>query len=137
MPSRLSPELTQALTRLHPESLHDAGATLGALDQALRPDEHLLHLVQGWAKGLPCIVARTDRRILVVVSRFPEPLVDSLHPTRTTMSLYGPPGTPRVSLAVVDGRRLLEVTGIRDRGEAAAIRNPPQPQGAPPGRGYF
>ncbi|MHB1138234.1 MAG: ABC transporter permease [Microthrixaceae bacterium] len=136
-PAHLSSELAAALARLHPESVHEAGATLAALDQALRPDERLLHVVQGWAKGLPCVVARTDRRILVVVSRFPEPLVDSLHPTRTTMSLYGPPGTARVSLAVVDGRRLLEVTGIRDRGEAAAIRVPPTPSTASRGRGYF
>jgi hypothetical protein len=40
---------------------------------------------------------------------------------RTSISLYGPPGTDRVSLAVVDRRRLLEVTGIRDRAEAAAL----------------
>ena len=83
-----------------------------------------LALVQGWTKGLLCLVARTDRRVLVVVDRFPEPLVESLHPVRTGISIYGPPGTERVSVAVVDGHRLLEVTGIRDGAEAASLRSP-------------
>lgn len=93
-------------------------------------------LVQGWAKGLPCILVRTDRRIIVVVSRFPEPLVESLHPVRTVISLYGPPATDRTSLTVVDGRRLLEITGILDGTEAAAIctaRTAPKVRS----RGYF
>ena len=126
----------EVLRRLDARSVSDAGVTLLSLDAALEPDEEVRHLVQGWAKGLPCVVVRTTRRVLVVVSRFPEPLVDSLHPTRTSISIYGPPGTDRVSLAVVDGRRLLEVTGIRDADEAAALCGAPVVT-ATRSRGYF
>jgi len=128
--------LAEVSRRLTPNSVLDAGQTLAALDAALAPGEEVRHLVQGWAKGLPCVVARTTDRVLVVVSRFPEPLVESLHPSRTSISIYGPPGTDRVSLAVVDGRRLLEVTGIRDGAEAAALSDAPRtaPTG---GHGYF
>jgi putative ABC transport system permease protein len=56
-------------------------------------------------------------------------IVETLAPESTSVSLYGPPGTDRVSLAVVDGRRLLEVTGIRDSTDAAALRAVPAPRG--------
>ena len=94
----------------------------------LEPDEMVRHLVQGWAKGSVCVVAATDRRLVIVVARHPEPLVETLPPESTSISLYGPPGTDRVSLAVVDGRRLLEVTGIRDSADAAALRATPSPR---------
>ena len=128
--------LAASLARLDPRSIRDAAPTFDSLLDTLGPQEQVQHLVQGWTKGLPCVVARTDRRVLVVVSRFPEPLVESLHPTRTKVSLYGPPGTDRASLTVVDGRRLLEVTGVRDGAEARAICTVPT---APKvrSRGYF
>lgn len=110
--------LDEVLARLDPASVRDAPLALQALARSLAPDEQVEHVVQGWAKGNPCVVARTDRRIVVVLDRFPEPVVESLHPVRTSMTVYGPPGTDRVSLAVLDRRRLLEVTGIRDAGEA-------------------
>lgn len=113
--------LGAALASLDPATVVEARAVLTPFAMTLQPDERVEHLVQGWTKGLMCLVARTDRRVVVVVERFPEPLIESLHPARTTLTLYGPPGTDRTSLAVVDGRRLLEVTGIRDRDEAAAL----------------
>lgn len=113
--------LGAAEDRLDPLTVREAGAVLSPLARALEPDEHIEHLAQGWSKGLMCLVARTDRRVIVIVDRFPEPLVESLHRVRTDITVYGPPGTDRVSLAVVDGRRLLELTGVRDRAEAAAL----------------
>jgi hypothetical protein len=91
---------------------------LAAFARSLDPDEVVQVAAQGWAKGQLTLVARTDRRVVIVLDRFPEPVVESLHRDRTEMVVYGPPGTPRVSLAVVDGRRLLEVTGIRDSAPA-------------------
>ncbi|MDQ2677514.1 MAG: hypothetical protein M3Y51_02130, partial [Actinomycetota bacterium] len=120
--------LGDVLGRLDPASERDAAPVLLPFARALEPDETVLHLVQGWAKGSVCLVASTDRRLVVVVARHPEPLVETLTPESTSISLYGPPGTDRVSLAVVDGRRLLEVTGIRDSAEAAAMRAAPTPR---------
>lgn len=105
---------------------------LAPFARTLEPDERIEHLAQGWSKGLMCLVARTDRRVVVVVDRFPEPLVESLHRKRTAITVYGPPGTDRVSLAVVDGRRLLEVTGVRERDEAAGLAGRSSRTGAVP-----
>ena len=121
--------LGDVLGRLDPASERDAAPILLPFARTLEPDETVEHLVQGWAKGSVCLVARTDRRLVVVVARHPEPLVETLAPESTSVSLYGPPGTDRVSLAVVDGRRLLEVTGIRDSTDAAALRAVPAPRG--------
>ena len=113
--------LDDVLARLDPSSVRDAPLALEGLARSLAPDERVDHVVQGWAKGNPCVVARTDRRVVVVLDRFPEPVVESLHPVRTSLTVYGPPGTERVSLAVLDRRRLLEVTGIRDANEARTM----------------
>jgi hypothetical protein len=110
--------LGAALAPLDPATVREATPVLAAFARALEPDEVVQVAVQGWAKGQLTLVARTDRRIVIVLDRFPEPAVESLHRDRTQMAVYGPPGASRVSLAVVDGRRLLEVTGIRDGGPA-------------------
>jgi len=116
--------LGAALERLDRATQDDAHAVLSAFARSLEPDEQIGHLAQGWTKGLTCLVARTDRGIVIVIDRFPEPVVERLDRRRAAISVYGPPGTERVSLAVVDGRRLLEVTGVRDRSEAAGLVNP-------------
>ena len=108
--------------------MRDAAPVLLPFARLLEPDETVGHLVQGWAKGSVCVVAGTDRRLVIVVARHPEPLIETLPRDSTSISLYGPPGTDRVSLAVVDGRRLLEVTGIRDSADAAALRATPAPR---------
>jgi putative ABC transport system permease protein len=113
--------LGAALERLEEDSVRDAGDLLEVLARALEPDEALQRLVQGWVRGTACVVAATDRRVVVVADRFPEPLVESLPRSRVRVSLFGPPGADHVSLAIVDRRRLLEVTGVRDRGEAAQL----------------
>lgn len=120
--------LADVLERLDPLTVRDARPALVPLARVLDPDEPVRAMVQGWTKGLLCLVVRTDRRIVVVVDRFPEPLVESLDPTRTGISIFGAPGTDRLSVSVVDGQRLLEVSGVRDRAEALALRA--QPTGA-------
>lgn len=116
--------LGDALERLDPTTQQTALPVLVPFARELEPHEVVEHLAQGWSKGLMCLVARTDRRVVVVVDRFPEPLVESLHRLQTKVTVYGPPGVDRVSLAVVDGRRLLEVAGVRDRAEARALASP-------------
>jgi putative ABC transport system permease protein len=116
--------LGDALARLDPATQRTALPVLVPFARELEPDEAVEHLAQGWSKGLMCLVARTDRRVVVVVDRFPDPLVESLHRVQTKVTVYGPPGVDRVSLAVVDGRRLLEVAGVRDSAEARALATP-------------
>jgi hypothetical protein len=124
--------LGAALDRLDPATQRSALAVLAPFARSLEPDEDVEHLAQGWSKGLMCLVARTDRRVVVVVDRFPEPRVESLHRARTRISVYGPPEVDRVSLAVVDGRRLLEIAGVRDHAEARALAEPvPQAAAVP------
>lgn len=126
------------LERLHPDSVNDSRPALVPLARTLEPDEDILAMVQGWAKGLLCLVVRTDRRIIIVVDRFPEPLVESLDRLATKVLLFGPPND-RASVSIVDGSRLLEVTGVRDRAQAERLqRSDPAPRTAQPtGSGYF
>jgi hypothetical protein len=114
--------LGDTLERLDSRTVRAAGPVLAPLARTVDPDEDLVALVQGWTKNLLCVVARTDRRIIVVVDRFPTPLIESLDPLSTGVFLYGPPGTDKVSVSVVDGNRLLEISGVRDAEEAAALR---------------
>lgn len=98
---------------------------MGLLVAQLEGEEHVINMVQGWVKGLPCLVARTEDRLLVLVSRFPEPLVQSLRAHAIGISTYGPPNIATVSMSIVDGRRMLDVNGIRDRPEAIAMSKKP------------
>ncbi len=118
---RLGPLLEQ----LAPATLRDAHRVLTPFARALAADEVVGHMVQGWTKGLLCLVAETDRRIIVLVDRFPMPLIESLDRESTWITLYGPPGQDHVSIAVVDGQRLLEVTGVRDRAQASELASAP------------
>jgi hypothetical protein len=120
--------LVRALDRLDPASRRDAAPALVPLARSLDPDEEVHALVQGWAKGLLCVVARTDFRIVVVADRFPEPLVESLDPRTTRVELRGPAAPERVSLSIIDGQRLLEVTGVRDPGQARLLAATPTHQ---------
>lgn len=113
--------LRPVLEMLDHASIEDAAGVLAPLAKALEPDETVRSVVQGWARGLPCVVARTDGSVLVVVQRFPDPLVERLDPSELQVFLYGPPHADRVALAVVDRQRVLEVTGIRDRSQARSL----------------
>jgi hypothetical protein len=117
----VSIRLADPLARLDPSSVQDALPALAPLARTLEPDEQVLAMVQGWAKGLLALVARTEGRIVVVVDRFPEPLIESLDPVATRVHMFGPPGTDRLSVAIVDGNRLLELSGVRDVSEAEQL----------------
>lgn len=120
VPDRLVP----VAARLDPISLADGGPLLDLLVQQLGDIEIVENMVQGWVKGLPCVVARTDLRTIVLVSRFPAPLVQSLRNNKVSISTYGPANTGTVSMSIVHGKRVLEVIGIRDRAEVAAMVGP-------------
>ena len=140
-PAALDPvasiRLAEPLERLDPGSVRDALPALVPLARTLDPDEQVLAMVQGWAKGLLGVVARTERRLVVVVDRFPEPLIESLDPVATRVHLFGPPGTDRLSVAIVDGNRLLELSGVRDAGEAEQLAAVPQPSESEHAPEYF
>ena len=106
--------LADLLARLDERSQVDAVRASAAFAAALAADEVLEAVVHGWVGPLSCLLGRTNTRLVLVVDRFPEPLVESLVTGSTSVSLFGPPGTDHVSIAVVDGRRLLEVTGVVD-----------------------
>lgn len=129
-------QLADFRERLDPASLVDAGPLLAMLAEQLRDGETVLNMVQGWVKSLPCVVARTDDRVIVLVSKFPEPLIQSLELSKVGLSIFGPPNMATVSMAVIDGRRLLEVIGIRDRSEALAMAKKADSNQAKR-RGYF
>ncbi len=113
--------LADLLARLDERSQVDAARASDAFAAALAPDEVLEAVAHGWVGPLSCLLGRTSTRLVLVVDRFPEPLVESLATGSTTVSLFGPPGTDHVSIAVVDGRRLLEITGVGDVAAARAL----------------
>jgi len=84
---------------------------------ALAPGEVVRSLVEGTTSGFDCILARTDRRILVVADRPGRPFVQSLHPTRAVVRVLGPRSAPAV-VVVIDGDRRLELMGVADRSSA-------------------
>lgn len=115
--------------------MDDAGVALTALARSLGAEERILGIVTGWVQGVPCAVARTEARWVVVAARFPQPLVESLPADRVEAALYGVPGASTVSLTIVHRRKLLEVTGVRDVAMATAMAEGPGPQRR--GGGYF
>jgi hypothetical protein len=77
-------------------------------------------LVVGRAKGLACVVARTDRRLLVVADRAGRPLVESLRPDRTMVGVQRSPDAT-VTLVVSDGRRVMRLQQVRETVEAELL----------------
>lgn len=91
------------------------------VEGALAPGEEVRGAVAGVARGLPCAVALTDRRVLVVAERQHRPLVQSLHPSATGLSVHRTvPGAP-LTLVVLDGNRMLELSGVHDPEAAVAL----------------
>lgn len=132
----IPPSLAALVGRLDPASVVDAGPLLVLLDEQLKAGEMVERLVQGWVKGLPCVVADTGERVVVLVSKFPDPLIQSLNRSSAGVSIFGPPNLATVSMAVIDGNRLLEVIGIRDREEALTMAKKADPNKADQ-KGYF
>jgi hypothetical protein len=82
----------------------------------------VLHLVVGRVKGIACVLARTERRLVVVADRPGRPLVESLHPATPVRVQPVEDGTAVV--VVVDRLRQLRIEGVRDRAEARALAQP-------------
>ncbi|MBS1839100.1 MAG: hypothetical protein JST64_15505, partial [Actinobacteria bacterium] len=110
-------QLRQVLDRLDVQSAADGARALQTMAATLASGEQVEHLVVGRVRDMPCVVARTGRRLLVVADRPGRPLVESLHPLRTVVSLD--PST--ATLAVSDGRRVMHVVGVRDLDEAIGL----------------
>jgi len=71
-------------------------------------------------KDIPCVVVRTERRVLVVADRSGRPVVESMHPQRTSViARAGGDGT--VHVTVSDGGREMRLTGVRDATEAESL----------------
>lgn len=113
--------LGDVIELLDPVEARSATRMLESFARVLEPDERVEHMVQGWTGGLACLLARTDRRLLVVIDRFPDVTVEAMSSGRTRVSMFGPPGSALVSLSVLDGKRLLEITGIAGRDQARAL----------------
>lgn len=109
----LQVRLGRVLQQLDSGSRRVAQPLLLPLAQQLKPQENVVVLIQGWTRGNVCVVARTTQRIIVLVERFPEPFVEHLDLRKTTVTQFGPPRSDRMSLAIVQDHRLLEVTGVR------------------------
>jgi hypothetical protein len=99
------------------------------LSDALVDGEVVHHLVQGNVRGLECVVARTDRRVVVAVDRPNRPLVESLHPTGTQFTVTRSQTGEFLNIAVIDQGRQLEVVEVRDFSEAAGLATPPTQPG--------
>jgi hypothetical protein len=114
--------LAQAIARLEDHSVSEGSSTLGIVAGALAPGELVQRLIVGRVKGVRCSVVRTDRRLLIVADRPGRPLVQSL-PPRTPVEVSGTAdGTALV--VVLDGGRVLRISGVRDWAEAVALARP-------------
>ncbi len=131
VPSRLPPlppvevqsplaPLGAAVGRLDPRSVQPAMGALRAAVGVLVDDERVLRLVTGQAKGLACIVALTDRRLLVVADRPVHPVVESLHPTATAVALFDA-DDGSIVIEVSDGRRVMRLYDVWDVAEAQLL----------------
>ncbi len=115
--------LGAARGRLDPRSASQASGALRVAATTLAVGERVERLVAGRAKGLPCVVARTDRRLLVVADRPGRPLVESLHAHQTMVGIEdADDGT--VTLVVSDGRRVMRLQGVREVAEAELLVGP-------------
>jgi hypothetical protein len=121
-PDPLVPDpLGPALGRLDPGSAATCAGALRVASGALASGERVERLVAGRAKGLPCVVARTERRLMVVAERPGQPpLVESLHPLQTMVAVE-PAADGTIALIVSDGRRVMRLQGVRDRTEAELL----------------
>ena len=91
-------------------AMAQATAALRVTSTSLAAGEVVHRLVVGHAKGLVCVLARTDRRLLVVADRPGRALVESLHPHQTMVGVQdADDGT--VTVVVSDGRRVMRLRG--------------------------
>lgn len=86
----------------------------------MAPGEQIRSVVVGRTSGLECALARTDRRLVLVAIRPVGPIVQSLHPSRTTVRVLGPRALP-ATVVVVEGTQRLEIVGVTDRQQAERL----------------
>jgi hypothetical protein len=128
--------LATAIQSLKAESIRDASPTFAPLLATLQAGEQVIALVQGWVKGSPCVVARTDRRLILVVGRSPQPLVQSLNLYGVEILLSSPDADGLCNLKLIDGPKMLQVRGVRDVLHAQKLKQASAPQqGATPQKG--
>ncbi|MFN7968529.1 MAG: ABC transporter permease [Acidimicrobiales bacterium] len=118
-----SDPMAVAMGRLDARSLAQATAALRVTSTSLAAGEVVHRLVVGHAKGLVCVLARTDRRLLVVADRPGRALVESLHPHQTMVGVQdADDGT--VTVVVSDGRRVMRLEGVHEVAEAELLVGP-------------
>ena len=113
--------LARAVRRLDSRSVLQAADPLTRVGTVLAPGEVVKGLVCGRVRGWPTAMARTDRRILLVIDRDGRPMVESLHPMATGVMVRRVPDTEVVSLAVFDRGRVLDITDVVDAELAEAL----------------
>lgn len=118
---KIPDSLAAVTARMDRISIADSGPLLDLLNDRLDYAEVVQNLIQGWVKGLPCLVARTDSRMMILVSKFPEPMIQSLRMDQVSVSTYGPANAATTSVHIVHGKRMMEIIGVRDRSEVVAM----------------
>ena len=112
--------MERAVARLDDVSARDSAGALRIVASALASGEHVERLVAGHVRGMPCVVVRTGRRLLVVVDRSGRPLIESLHPLRSVLDVARRPDGS-ADMSVSDGRRVMVVNGVSDVSEAELL----------------
>jgi hypothetical protein len=113
--------LANAVRRLDPNTVLQGAGSLSRAGLALAPGEWVSTVVCGHVREWPATVVRTDRRILVVVDRPSRPIVESLHPIATGVSLEADAAAGRFTVVLVDRGRRLEVRGVMELPAAEAL----------------
>jgi putative ABC transport system permease protein len=113
--------LAAAVRRLDPNTVLQGAGSLSRAGLVLAPGEWVSSVVCGRVRDWPTTVVRTDRRILVVVDRPGRPIVESLHPMATGVSLEADGTTGRFTVTLVDRGRRLEVHGVVELAAAEAL----------------
>ncbi len=112
--------LSAVLGRSDRRSVERSAGAAALLGGALAPGESVHAAVAGLVRGLPAMVARTDRRLVVVVDRPGRPFLQSLNPRRTDVRVEQVASGPATVL-VLEGERRLEVTDVVDVEEAMRL----------------
>jgi putative ABC transport system permease protein len=113
--------LAAAVRRLDPTTVLHCAGSLSRAGLVLAPGEWVSSVVCGQVRDWPATVVRTDRRILVVVDRPDRPIVESLHPLATGVSLEADPMPGRFTVTLVDRGRRLEIHGVVELAAAESL----------------
>jgi hypothetical protein len=73
-------------------------------------------------------VVRTDRRLILVVNRSPQALVQSLNVSTVEISISQPDRQGFSTMRLLDGTKMLQVQGIRGASSARQLQQGQAPQ---------